>query len=500
MSRLTLADLFSFGAVLYEMATGMQAFSGPSSAAIFHAILGLAPASPLSLNPRLPLEFERIVSKALEKDRNLRYQHAADILTDLKRLKRDTDSGRAPVGVAPLTPSPYPSSGRGEPKSLEVFPSPSGRGWSPGAGPGEGARRWPLVLAATGLVLVAGAAIAWFLTRRAPVPAPELKERRLTANPSENAVNQGAISPDGKYLAYSDQKGMHLQLVDSGEKHDIPQPQGPGPAPGEWWPNAWFPDGTKFIASRVEMPFRVSTWIVSVLGGPPRKVRDDADGWAVSPDGRLIAFGTKQGELWMMGANGEEPRKLAGLSQGRGVWQASWSPDGQRIAYFPPSSVSDPGCSIESRDLKGGKPSVILSDPRLCVPHNSLCWALDGRLFFALAEPAPNQNDSNLWEIRVDTRTGKPMGPPRRVTHSTGAILGEMSVTADGKRMVVAKVEYQSDVYISELEVGGRRLKSRRRLTLDDRNDYPGAWTPDSKTVVFLVRPQRHLRHLPTGD
>jgi Tol biopolymer transport system component len=160
------------------------------------------------------------------------------------------------------------------------------------------------------------------------------------------------------------------------------------------------------------MPFRVSTWIVSVLGGPPRKVRDDADGWAVSPDGRLIAFGTKQGELWMMGANGEEPRKLAGLSQGRGVWQASWSPDGQRIAYFPPSSVSDPGCSIESRDLKGGKPSVILSDPRLCVPHNSLCWALDGRLFFALAEPAPNQNDSNLWEIRVDTRTGKPMGPP----------------------------------------------------------------------------------------
>src|SRR6516165_9405727 len=158
-------DLFSFGAVLYEMATGKQAFCGPSSAAIFHAILGLAPASPLTLNPRLPPELERIVSKSLEKDRNLRYQHAADILTDLKRLKRDTDSGRSSVGVAPLTPSPSPP-GRGEPKSLEVLPSPSGRGWSRGAGPGEGARRWPLVLAATGLVLVAGAAIAWFVTRR----------------------------------------------------------------------------------------------------------------------------------------------------------------------------------------------------------------------------------------------------------------------------------------------------------------------------------------------
>jgi len=76
-------DLFSFGAVLYEMATGEQAFSGTSTAAIFHAILGLAPASPLSLNPRLPPELDSIVSKALEKDRNLRYQHAADILTDL---------------------------------------------------------------------------------------------------------------------------------------------------------------------------------------------------------------------------------------------------------------------------------------------------------------------------------------------------------------------------------------------------------------------------------
>jgi len=88
-------DLFSFGAVLYEMATGRQPFSGNSSAAIFYAILGLAPASLLSLNPRLPAELERIVNKALEKDRNLRYQHAADILTDLKRLKRDTDSRRS---------------------------------------------------------------------------------------------------------------------------------------------------------------------------------------------------------------------------------------------------------------------------------------------------------------------------------------------------------------------------------------------------------------------
>jgi len=88
-------DLFSFGAVLYEMATGKQAFSGTTSAIIFHAILGEAPTSPMQLNPALPLELERIINKALEKDRELRYHNADDIRTDLKRLKRDTESGRA---------------------------------------------------------------------------------------------------------------------------------------------------------------------------------------------------------------------------------------------------------------------------------------------------------------------------------------------------------------------------------------------------------------------
>jgi serine/threonine protein kinase len=94
-------DLFSFGAVLYEMATGKQAFGGPTTAVIHDAILNRAPTSPLDLNPNLPPKLEEIINKALEKDRDVRYQHASDLRADLKRLKRDTDSGRA---VAPVSP------------------------------------------------------------------------------------------------------------------------------------------------------------------------------------------------------------------------------------------------------------------------------------------------------------------------------------------------------------------------------------------------------------
>jgi serine/threonine protein kinase/Tol biopolymer transport system component len=458
-------DLFSFGLVLYEMATGRRAFAGESPGTIFEAILNRAPIPALRINPELPAELERIINKALEKDRKLRYQTAADLKADLERLKRDTESGRS-AAIAPVYDR------RRETALIE-------RRYS---------KPWAIPLAAVLAVIAIGFSITWFVTHRPPLPAPQLTERRLTANPSQNGVTLGAISPDGKYLAYGDALGLHLKLIQTGETANIPQPEGPAaPSAGGWWPNGWFPDGSKFIAAGIAPSEPPSAWVVSVIGGPPRKLHDDADPWSVSPDGKVIAFGTGTAftrfrEIWLMGAQGEEPHRLVSGSEDDAFFWTASSPDGQRIAYKrfyrTPERLE---CSIESRDLKGGQPTLILSDPTLCNPDTKFLWYPDGRLIYTTSD----QQGFNLSEIRVDTRTGKAVSKPRRLTNWVGVFAPGISGTQDGKRLAVSKAGPEADVYVGDLEANGRRLKDVRRLTLNENNDYPGQWLPDSKAVLF---------------
>jgi len=461
------SDLFSFGAVLYEMATGMLPFRGTTSAATFNAILNAAPVAPVRINPDLPAELERIINRLLEKDRDLRYQSAADLRAELKRLKRDTDSGR--IATDDLRPHPR--------ETARV----------------SGPLLWRATLFAAGILvmLTVGVAVWWIVRHWAPPPASELKERRLTTNPSENSVNLGAISPDGKYLAYSDQRGMHLKLIQTGEILNVAQPQGQSTDLNTWWPNGWFPDSTRFVAACVDRSGSISAWVVSVGGGPPRKLRDNADPWSVSPDGTLIAFGTgtavdRYSEIWLMGPQGEEPRSFVSGSENEGLYWSAWSPDGLRIAYVRYQRAAGKlQTSIESRDLKGGRPTAAVRDPRLNDSNVKCLWMPSDRLLYTLIEAGPNPELSTLSEIVLDPKTGEPVTKPRLITNWPGFRIIGISGTSDGRQLAITKRANQADVSVAEMVAGEGGLRDLRRLTLDESNDYPAQWMPDSKAVLF---------------
>jgi Tol biopolymer transport system component len=224
-------------------------------------------------------------------------------------------------------------------------------------------------------------------------------------------------------------------------------------------------------------------WVISILGNSPRKIRDDAGRAAVSPDGSRIAFiaGRREAELWLMGADGQDARRLKAGLEGERFLQLQWSPGGGRIALLKlQSENSAEKAVIETLDPDNGASQAILTDPKL----RSFCWLPDGRFVYSREEPAPNSSDTNLWFIPVDESTGKPSGEPRRITSWVGFSFSDLSVTADGKRLVFVKAGAQSDVYEGTL-LNPRQFVKIERLTLDERNDWPGAWLPDGSSLLF---------------
>jgi serine/threonine protein kinase len=452
-------DIFSFGLVLYEAATGRRAFTGETAPILREAILDHTPTLVRQLNPEVPSKLEQIINKALEKDRELRYRSAAEIRSDL-RLEADVlrrrDMGEARRRLAN--------------------------------------HRRVIVAAIIVLGVIAGIA---FWTRSSPlVQVPELRQRQLTTNSSENPVSGGAISPDGKYLAYADMQGIHVKEIETGDTRGVPQPEEFSGRPLEWEiVSTWLKDGSGFIANASTGGPRKSIWMIPAETGPPRKLREDAEAWSVSRDGSQVAFGAnsvtrigKKRELWVMAPDGSQARQIFAGDENSGFSGAEWSPDGRRLALVSGRLVDEKARKTEweivSSDLKGA-PRVDM----MAVPWD-WSWLPDGRVIYSAnepghtwSEPGPPGASCNFWTLRIDGSTGKPVGEPRQATNWAGFCMDSPSPTGDSKRLAFRRWAVQGSVDVAELR--GGRINQPRRSTFDEGRSYPSTWTPDGKAIIF---------------
>jgi eukaryotic-like serine/threonine-protein kinase len=442
-------DLFSFGLVLYEMATGQQPFTGDTVSALHDAILTRTPVPARQLNPELPAKLEAIINRALEKDRDARYQAASEMRSGLETLRQEI-----------------------EPKTLF---------------------RWRAVAAAVVGVGIVAIAAFWFTRRQpqSPAPPPEIKFRQLTSNSSENWVDGGAISPDGRYLAYTDRVGVHIRLIETGETRAIPQPQETKSKGARWVAGPWFPDGTKLLLNAYprggdttyQNSRGTSIWIASVLGGAMHKLRDEAEVDDVSPDGATIAFGAngcKSGdrEIWLMGPDGEDARKVFDTDENSCLDLLQWLSGGQRVVY---GKWSQGNFVFLVGDLKGGPFTTIVPPVKPADVFNFV-WSRDGRLIYR--DDSDADFPGNLWQARLDSQSNT-FGKPQRLTRIAGFVVNAPSLTSDGKKLAVSAWRPRSSVFVGDLQAGGKRITTPTRLTLDEKWNNPLAWTADSKAIVF---------------
>jgi len=431
------SDLFSFGAVLYEMATGTLPFRGESSGVIFDSILNKDPAPALRLNPDLPVELERIVHKCLERDRDLRYQHAADIRADLKRMKRDTDSSHSRrVNVA----VERSRAGPGVPLA--------DRQSSGGVLLAE-AKRHRVVLGFTliGLiVLLAASGIYLFrLSRREMAWNVQGMSISPITN-SGNAVNV-AISPDGRYIVYAlgegEKQSLNVRQVATGSDVQILPPE-----EVMFWGLTFSPDGNYVDFVRSEKSNLINNFLyrIPVLGGTPHLVIQKGLDFSTSysPDGTQFAFtnvrnaGQEQSiDVLTANADGTNQRVLATRPYVDGCsWGPAWSPDGKTIAVTAFEPKKGLRCVLWSITVSDGSMREVYSSPDFI---GCLRWLPDGS---GLLAPIRKNDRGQIWFIPF------PKGQAQRLTNDL-MNYQFLDLTRDGRTVVATQVARVSDLWVA---------------------------------------------------
>jgi serine/threonine protein kinase/Tol biopolymer transport system component len=453
-------DLFSFGAVLYQMATGQLPFRGNTSGVIFHAILELAPVPPVRFNPAVPPKLEEIISKCLEKDREVRCQSAAELRADLKRLKRDTDSRRhgATVAVGQDSASiTFEAIPRRAPPALPLW-------------------RSKLALGASSLILVCIILAAVFYWRHRPSLAessgPPLVHRQITF---VGDAYMPAVSPDGKFVAYvttqpGSESKLMMQALSGGPSLELLQGQ-------TLFRPKWSPDGSELLLrAGLDQGKTSGIFLLSRLGGVPRRV-DEAWYSCWLPDGSQIVTGSQNPEAGITIVNKVTAAKkhvpapayqrlidvdcsartgmlllLTMTSEKYQIW--TMRPDG-----------------TEQRELMEGESGISLLSPR---------WSPTG---------------DAIYYFRTQAGTTELVRLPASGQSTEAAVLASgletgdyFTLSADGSQLVYTRTQSYSNLWLAELPAPGASAKVHQKpLTSETLSYVSPSFSPDGRWVAFTI-------------
>ena len=476
------SDLFSFGVVLFEMATGRLAFAGSTAGVIFNAILSLEPTPLSQLNPGIPPKLEEMISKALEKDREVRYQHASDLRADLKRLQRQIQAGQ-PTGVIIS-----PQAGMPAPAATTAAP-----GVAPAAGPASDSaivaavvsrHKKTLVAGAIALAaLIFGAGYAIYRLVERDRRAPSTEAMKITPLTSSGKAMNAAISPDGRYVVNGEedagQATLWLYQVATGSHTQIVPP-----APVRGMGLTISNDGNYVYYARSDAGHpEGELFKLPVLGGTPKKLLEHLDtSVTLSPDGKRLAFGrqlTERGADAIIVANEDgsgakplhiwkQPESLAGTP--------AWSPDGKWIAT--PGQTTSPAVvqSLLAVDATTGAETPVGTHRWAGIRRPA--WLPGGNALVMAAAELATPNQFQIYEVSF------PGGEVRRITNDLNSYHG-MGVTADGTSLVTVEDEFEAKLWVSG--TGGNADYQELALP-GKRNGMDGLfWSGDNQVIYTFV-------------